>query len=406
MINFKPALNNDLNAVTVISPSGKSFAIKTGDVFTASIFEVAPNGSITLKVNGELINARTNLTLQKDLTGLFKALDTPTKPGSELKLQFLGYTTSEPVKKESFKALVDAFSNFLKNDASLTEANIESLLKLLPDDPETLPKEIRLQLQNTLTNALANTGRSLQGKLEGLLGANLNNLPEAFKEAIAELKQKITLDVQNLTSNLLKNALRDSGVALEAKLKALASMQASSVENPLKSDLKAVLLMIKENLTSNRDLKDLILNDNPSLKLIDGILKDISTYQALSRLTNSFYTFSPVSWEGLKDADIAFKKNPNQDSSVPYSCRINLNLADCGKVQALVLMHKNEFFVTFKAQDEDFAEVLTEGLDELKEAFYRQGMYLKGATVLDYDDKAFEDIQNLQSVSQIVSLKI
>ncbi len=67
-----------------------------------------------------------------------------------------------------------------------------------------------------------------------------------------------------------------------------------------------------------------------TVRLIDGLIKDIETFQVLSKTTNSFYTFLPISWQELKDGEISFKRGQSDAKGIPYSCRINLDLERFG----------------------------------------------------------------------------
>ena len=135
------------------------------------------------------------------------------------------------------------------------------------------------------------------------------------------------------------------------------------------------------------------------------ILKDIETFQLLSKTTQSFYTFLPVNWQELKDGEIAFKQNKADGKEVSTSCRINLDLQDQGKLVIMVLSHNNEFFVSFRPESEEFKSMLSSNVVRLEEQFTEKGLNLKAVRVLDKADTTLEQLENLEPYKQIVSIK-
>ncbi|MCX8027057.1 MAG: hypothetical protein N3A62_04270, partial [Thermodesulfovibrionales bacterium] len=354
-------------------------------------------------------------------------------------------TTFSDLRKEHLIGLIKELNALLKqikeqsNEPLPRTVKLQSLtneiLKSLPQDIMQVPKEIRLQLQQLLQTSLKITGQGLQAKITELM--DLLPKDSNISREIADLKKDISVNIDKLTNISLKGAIQDTGVALEAKLRSIAVLQDKISDvihkepdtmssNPSKDatpntnqtletsrgkntstfdiktlihhDLKAKLLQLKDAIVRG-EVKDGSIqpdsnNNQPShsvsknaeqlSKTIDTILKDIETFQTLSKATNSFYTFLPVDWRGLKEGDIAFKKGKTRNSGItPYSCRVNLNLDRVGQVGFIVLKFGADYYISFRTEDKGFQERLKEGIDELKSSFAQKNMRLNTVNFFD-----------------------
>jgi flagellar hook-length control protein FliK len=71
----------------------------------------------------------------------------------------------------------------------------------------------------------------------------------------------------------------------------------------------------------------------------------------------------------------------------------------------MVLFHNNEFFVSFKPDNENFKSLLASQVEHLDKQFNGKGLNLKSVRVLDKDDTSLEQLENLDQFRQIVSIK-
>ena len=125
----------------------------------------------------------------------------------------------------------------------------------------------------------------------------------------------------------------------------------------------------------------------------------------LSKTTDSFYTFLPLNWKELRDGEISFKRGQGgAEGGTAYSCRINLDLKEFGKLSVMVVMYNKDFFVSFKAERPAFKSLLDEHLEELKGSFVEQGLSLKAVT-LDRDNALFGQLEKLESSERIINIK-
>jgi hypothetical protein len=450
MINFKiTGLDNTF--LTIEKPTGKSIPLKLGEIVKAEVMDILPTGGVTLKIKGDFITAQAAVPLNKGSEAFFKVASLPAD-GKELKLQFMGYVEEgaqgQGAPAQAFdlkgsglpdlmKELANGLADLKKFAASPENGKLQDLnsriLKALPQDINALPKDVRMQLQNLLQSSLKATGQSIQTRLE----AFINKLPDAIKNlpVMENIKQELTVSIEKLLQTPLKSTLQDTGVALEAKLKAVASIlqhmeqsdiqadkesvsskpQTSLIDNEMaviKKDLKAGLLQLKEILTEEgwSAVKTVSQDMMPAqretaIRTIDGLLKDIETFQVLSKTTDSFYTFLPVAWKELRDGEVSFKKGRSDSKGSSYSCRVNLDLERFGKLSIMVMMYNREFFVSFRADNSGFQSLLDRNVSELHENFRDRGMSLKSVNVLDVNDGSFEQLEQLEASGNSINIK-
>jgi len=161
-------------------------------------------------------------------------------------------------------------------------------------------------------------------------------------------------------------------VTLETKLMALARRLEAEGDLPLRDptaalpdgfspqashvglDLKARLLQLRQLLQSQESpqpqtpLAPDALSEKgaaegksssaQTLATVDGLLQDIESFQLLSKLTDSFYTFLPIAWKGLKDGEIAFKRNAAGPGGTSHYCLIRLDFEQLGKLTIVAML--------------------------------------------------------------------
>ncbi len=352
---------------------------------------------------------------------------------------------------------------------SRLETVLTQLSDTLKNSPDfgNLKSDIMLNMEKLLSgplkNALLNSGVALEAKLKSTVfsmqvdaaeGENKTAGPaasfdlqqgatpygkewievqtdsEALSEALTDEQQQSPLPALN---NDMKADLQQGGAPSGKELiTAKTDTDAPSKEKPgqtqpsplpaLKNDLKAVLLELKQRVSALPEGSPAAQDSKVSVSAketagepaafknlqgrIEGLLKDVETFQALSKTTDSFYTFLPVTWKELKDGDVAFKRGrAGATGGTTSSCRINLDLAGFGSLSVLVLMNNKDFFVSFKADRPESHSMINANLDELKSSFVEKGLSLKAAHVLDKTDTTMEQLNKLGSSERIISIK-
>lgn len=435
MINFK-ILNFD-SGVLSVEKAGKPLQFKIGEVVNAEVLENLPSGSIELKIKGSVVTAETSIPMEKDSIAYFKVTSLPVD-GQQLALKYLG---SEP-KAQLTDPKAQALGTLMKSLTAAVESGsgkvdsalIQSLLKSLPEDVAEIPRDIRAQLQNLLTNSLKSTGESISARLGAILGPLV---PEGEGDATLPLQNRLMVDVERLVGSSLRTSLSNTGVVFEAKLRAealtslleTASSAASagvSAERPdaegpvvpaVRHDLKALLVALKAAIdggeidgsvkapTSHQAESTRAASQPTLAQQVDSLLKDVETFQLLSKTTESFYTFLPIHWQQLRDADIAFKSGAAGKGGKLYSCRINLDLEQDGRVSVMIMKNNADYTVSLWAEKPDLKARMEEHRDELKESFRQSGLSLSAINILETREAIQEQFDRIESPQAIVSVQ-
>jgi hypothetical protein len=328
---------------------GKDISLRVGEIIEGQVVDIFPAGGLTIKVKGGFLPVRSDLTFEKNENLFLKVLGRESQ-GEEITLQFLGNKSgfeggqakvkpSSGVEVERIETLTGKLSelilkltgqgaeegkssgsSFIPNPLDIQKMRtlLDGLFKALPLDLQTLPKELRNQIQQVLQFSLKGMGRDIQEKITQLL----NQLPEGLKDPILAqgLKDVLLVSKEGLLARDLKTEVENSGVVLEAKLKALVESNPEGVKAALadsgkvQKDLKAILLQLKavlqqkgEEVDPSSFFQKLLgrMEKSPAEKGgplqqfqggVDDVLKDVETFQLLSKISDSLYTFLPIQW--------------------------------------------------------------------------------------------------------------
>ena len=481
----------------LLKPLSKPLRLAVGDTLQAEVTDMFPPDGVTLRLNGIFIPARATVPLERGTTVMLKVMSLDEKTG-QVSLQFLGpsgdraasatqaSTMPGGARFQAIDSLLDELSELLvhqpsgNSDNRGSEANnqaatpgaataqndpdsesleraITRLIKSLPLDTASLPAGLKGRLQEVLHRSLGASAVNIYSRMEALL----KSLPGEMKTAAltGAIRSGLALTVDAFPVSDLRHAIEDTGVLLEAKLRAIVrsapdpasaarripggadAEQACSPSRSqrtappgeyrqdtgdpeLKGDLKAHLLLLRQVLIEGREapqgktlLRSLATSlgfefsesagpHHGTLHLIDGILRDIETYQLLSKATESFHTFLPVLWDNLRDGEISFRKKTPGSSRAVYSCRLTLNLERLGMLSAIIVMQNDRFTVAFKADQPGLREALTAHLHDLEDAFQLKGLPLTRASVADADDRSFDGLDAAWSLDAGLSVKV
>jgi hypothetical protein len=425
-------------------------SLKPGEVIRAHVAEVFPGGDVNLRIQGNLFRARSLLQLPENANVLFRVQGQKAgENASEIRLQFLEVISSsaagQTLGSPGTSLLQTLTQELAANLAVKTQMPsglagiVERLLKALPDDSSRIPTATREQLLNLLQTSLRATGQSIQDRVKMLFGQVFDQEALPLPE-LAGVKERVFADIEKILQVPLKSTLENTGVGLEGKLRALAEalMEAGdrSLRNPLSAlgtaqsagttpvppDLKAGLLQIREMLLEQQEqLSSLAMRSGAAdttavgdkktvleqmLQSVDGLLQDIESFQLLSKLTDSFYTFLPFIWDGLKEAEIAFKRSGRGPQSRSYYCLVHLNLEELGKLEIVAMMTGPEFYVSFKSDHDKFRSVLNAHLSELRQMFAAKGLKLALVSFYRMEEKQLAPFERLESFESIINIKI
>lgn len=438
--------------------------LKPGEVLQGHVVDTLPGGDVRLRILGHLIQARSSMSLPPDTGVLLRVLGLRTGDGPpEIRLQFLqtaalqGAASESPSSKSvMLEALSRELALNLPSGGKLGEgvaATLEKLIKALPNNPSTLSREVRSQLLSLIQTSLRSTGESIQNRLGAILESQAWRMSPESVEVVEALGQYFQ-DISKILDASLRSALENTGVTLEAKLAALArkllaesgiplrdpGSSSQEIEPPLQDpetlltdgslrqeshvglDLKARLLQLRQLVLDQEGFRAQAplpsdsravkategerISTAQALATVDSLLQDIESFQFLSKLTDSFYTFLPVAWKGLRDGEIAFKRNSAGPGGRSHYCLIQLDFEQFGKLTIVAMLQAGDFLVSFKTDHEGMRDALSAHLEELERMFEAQGLTLKGVNVFSEGESRLEPFERLESFESIVNIKI
>lgn len=362
-------INHDSTHSTLFFIAGtnlKGLRLNPGEIVKAEVMNILSTGDITLKIKGILIPVKSEIPLE---IGQKLTLKVKGSIGEDvLRLQSI----RDEITKKTFEHLKAKIEPLLHDLESIGDSQkgisrfdrlIHQLLKAIPDNLSLLPLDIKSRLIEILIRKLKTNREEMNNGLDILIREGIR---------LKEIKSLINQPMEGS----LKEMLENSGVLLETKIKLVLDSETPEKELSflLKDDIKANLLRLA--------------GKEPANKMINSHIRDIETFQAISKITNSFFTFLPIIWNDLKDADILFKKGVDKKEEGSFSCRINLNLERYGRVTVTIILKGKNFFVSFMIEDADFRKVVEDNRDLLQRSFTDRGMNLKAINIMDLNTES------------------
>lgn len=368
-------INDRIISFFVEGTKVKDLKLSPGDIIKAEVINLPSpwygNGMATLKIKGRLISVKSEIPL---FTGRVLTLKV-TGPISEgiFKLQLVDQETKAPETTDKLiatvKSLINDIKGFISQKSLKSDNRIErifqQLLKILPEDSSLLPLDIRKELVKLFF-----------GKLQE--SREINDILDYLKKQglmIMDIEDILTSSFSPLAKEgLFKTLIENAGILLETRIKNLLRSNEEVIPELLKDDLKANLLRM--------------VGKEPMSKIAYEVIKKIETFQALSKVTDSFYTFFPLIWTDLRDADICFRRGKDKKRDNPFYCRINLNLKRSGKLSVMIILNNKNFFLSFMAEDAGFRKVIEENKALLQRSFVEKGLNLKAINVMAFKPEA------------------
>ncbi len=316
MINFKPLISN-YEFFQIVKPLGKSIHLKAGETVKAEVIDILPTGGVVLRMKGGLLTVETDIPLQKDTTLLLKILDT--SPQHRLKIQVVGIldknnTAVQLLNLQQLK--IDELITSLKN----TEMENVLLSQIFSMSTSSLTEKERSMLSQLLISILKN-----------------NSFPNSIKNAFTSIK--------DLEPSKFQQIILNSGIFYENKIKNRKFEQ-------IKNDFK---YMAFSTLPEERE----------------KIIKTIDSYQLLSKLTGSVFTFIPILWDEMERGDIFFKKSKKGKNL--YFCRIDLELKNLGRIVSGIFLFGKELNINLFIENESLKEIIQKDIDTLIEKLKKYG---------------------------------
>lgn len=282
------------------------------------------------------------------------------------------------ILQSSFKEVEKAFSR-VKNNLTLTKHN-ENIILSIEKKIDTISLKVFLknstneeikQFDTLLKEIiLANKSNKIRLANKQTLMQNIGNITKNLdeissmipdKQKFISVKQELKNFIQNIQNIDLKKNIINSGVFYEAKLTDLKDNDIAFDEIS-KKDIKAILLKFKndESLQNNKSLQT----------ILDKTINQINTVQTNALLSHTFLTYIPFGWQELKDGYFSISKLKNSEG---FSCKIELDLHKQGKIDILMLFHKELLSVKMDIKNIDFKNTIQNQLSKLKKSLNRLG---------------------------------
>ncbi len=349
-----PILQNEA-LFTFLKPHGRDLSFRIGDVVKAEVLKVLDSGSVSLRITtGEgqsgILVAKSGLQLAQGSVIRLKVAG----GDNEIKLQYLGLTAD-----------------------SSTRTRIEV-------------EQAPARLFQALTEL---AGARLKADDLAKIGDLFRSLPQQIKAAFPEFAkiEHLLPQIEKLNAEILKTAVEGSGVLLETRLRLAAegisrtgSSEALRTIFGEKPDQKALLLSMKDMLQDNRVIEALRAAGTKPAEIsasVDRLIRNIEFFQLSSRINDIFYTFLPVSWQEMKEGEIAFRKEHDAEGTERYGCDITLDLQPLGRLRISVSLFRDELYVTLSAEDSSSSALIERGREALEEQFVSAGLRLRAVNV-------------------------
>ncbi len=433
----------------LVKPVGKEIPFRMGEIIEGQIIDIFPSGGLTIKVKGGYLPVRTDLNFRKNETLFLRVIGQERKNG-ELVLQLINTKirssqedlrtgkVKENDESPAWKAsdlVMKLISTVADSRKAATGQPLEidklrvvlgELLKSLPLDMKAIPQGLRIQLQRVLQASLPGLVPDVQVRILQLIEELTGEVKHSLlKESLAG----ILIPMEELDSGRFKNGLDNSGVLLESKLRAMSNnsfdREADSLfeKSKLNNDLKAILLQLKETVNDNKEPdsgvgffqrireqiaitgeKELPLSPK-ALGTIDILMKEVETFQLISKISDSFHTFLPILWNDLNRGEVVLKRK-QQPKGISYSCLIHLDLKKLGPISVLLFMQSRNFSVNFKTDHPALNKAIGSHLEELKESFSREGFILKSVAILEKGDTPPDILESMDSEETLINIRI
>lgn len=319
-------------------------------------------------------------------------------------------------KDSNFKAFLTRYDPNNKQNATLKEA--------LSKQNEPKANHIRINIQTSNTgstphssslnaNPAQNSSLSQNGSFSqnatltqeqnSFKNINLSQFKEATSSEVntPNLQGKITELARTLTSlkNTLSPELASAKSALEeinslarsakSAAKSISAIKPNNAEQALKelqSDMKSVLLNLKESTQNQSSTQNIHA-------AAQRLLTQIEIHQLASFAQNSLQTYLPYHWDELNSSNLSFKRG-NKDK---FYARIELSFVKFGEIGIVLGLAENKFLdVSIQTGNDGFKELILSETKSLKRALNELGLVVNNFFVASKGGKSayeqFEDI--------------
>ncbi|MDY4829492.1 MAG: hypothetical protein SO164_01545, partial [Campylobacter sp.] len=235
-------------------------------------------------------------------------------------------------------------------------------------------KNINLSQFKEATSSEANTP-NLQGKITEL-ARTLTSLKNTLSPELASAKS--ALEEINSLARSVKSAAKSIG--------AIKPNNAEQALKELQSDMKSVLLNLKESTQNQSSTQNIHT-------AAQRLLTQIEIHQLASFAQNSLQTYLPYHWDELNSSNLSFKRG-NKDK---FYARIELSFVKFGEIGIVLGLAENKFLdVSIQTGNDGFKELILSETKSLKRALNELGLVVNNFFVASKGGKSayehYEDI--------------
>jgi len=351
-----PLINRTGRVVSLLLGERPSLTLRAGEVVRAEVLNVASGNTVSIRLKGMVIEAKTEMPLRKNETLMLRVEGA----GREVRLRLVGREGG--------------------------------------GSPEALRESVLSALKGLSSARLDAEGLRAAARL-------LRALPAPVREMLPQLStiERLIPGIERLASGDPGGFVESSGILFETKLRLLALRLATggvygnearaaeeAFSSMVKGDLKGALLSLQDSLRDEALAGRLLRhNVNPdSLNTaVERLIRNIEFHQLQSRLNDSLQVFIPFIWKELRDGELIIRESySGKPPARRYSCIVNIDLEGPGRVIAHVLLQAGCFHVSFVTENRAFADLLNEGLPVLERQFEASGLRA-GSMSARYEEK-------------------
>lgn len=367
-----PELYTSHLAVQPQTGSASLRAWTTGQILEATVVRQALDGTVTLRIGNQEMQARTGLTLAADQPLTVQVAQS----GTQTVLRILNVSNAAPSPDPAAARAAQTQSPEL---ATLAQA----WRQVLPRDGDLAPLLARF------ANLPSTPG-----------GAETAALPAPLAQALRQLSARLPALESLFTTTGLKRALGDSGIFLEAHI---AQAAARGEPPPVANDFKAGLLVLVRELQTQTGMPAQAgpapATPNhaeaaalpPALAAASAVLKDADA--ALARVEQHQLTNlnqpadTPPAWlleipmrDGAHHSVLRLRIEGDESgrgdaaANAPWSVWLDFDLAPLGALHARVLLQGERITAALWAEQPETASFINHHLGELDEALRAAGL--------------------------------
>lgn len=390
-MQINPPSTGTLPGLTVTLPSSQSTPWQAGQVVSARVLGVAPDGQLSLLVQGQTVEARTPLPLTAgSQLKLIVELD-----AGRVVLRVLGDLPQQ-------QALAAAWRSALPKQLPLATA-LQALIRLLRSlqtPPTTAAADAAPQPAMppapppSLAELLSSAAPAESAKPALGTQTAQSAPPTKVPQLLQALLEQLPTVEQLSTADGLRNALRESGLLLQARL---AQGDSSALEHDLQSALLRLSAAVADELaalpattaqansagTHTEALQHLGQTLQQMAQQIDGALAHLKVQQLHTLTarndTTTVWLFDVPMRQGAELDVLQLRvqreaRNKGDGAAPTWSVRLHFDMPRYGAIDSVVNLNGSKIGVMFWSDTATTAELLQQHMERLRGQLQQAGL--------------------------------